>query len=99
MAKRATRRSAWYSGDPGNANDGYEFGQKPFDPFFRVPDDQNEDNEWFFGLANPFKRSGNDVIDATNLFAGVTCGAAACDLPTVGIKGRRRQGDAVALRG
>ena len=80
-----TQDGLWYSGDPGRADDGHEFGEKPFNPFPLIPDDQNEDDEWFFGLANPFKRSGHDVIDATGLFADLRCGPTDCDLPTVGI--------------
>ena len=43
---------------------GYEFGPKPFDPFTKIPDAENEDDEWVFPLANPYVYAGNDVIDA-----------------------------------
>ena len=33
---------------------GNEFGHKPFDPFTDLPDDENEDDEWVFPLANPY---------------------------------------------
>ena len=55
---------------------GYEFGPKPFDPFTRIPDGENEDDEWVFPLADPFDFAGNDVIDASGLFAGIVCNAA-----------------------
>ena len=53
----------WYSGNPATV-DGYEFGDKPFNPFTTVPDAENEDDEWVFPLGNPFRLAGNDVIDA-----------------------------------
>ncbi|HEV8251466.1 MAG TPA: Calx-beta domain-containing protein, partial [Gaiellaceae bacterium] len=56
----------------------------PFDPFTRVPDDQNEDDEWVFPLANPFVYAGNDVIDASALSAEVSCTLLSCNLPSVG---------------
>ena len=46
----------WYSGNPATI-DGYEFGDKPFNPFIFVPDSQNEDDEWVFPLGNPFRCS------------------------------------------
>ena len=58
----------WYSGHPFDVL-GYEFGEKPFDPFSDVPDAENEDDEWVFPLASPFDFAGNDVIDASALFA------------------------------
>jgi Ca2+-binding RTX toxin-like protein len=58
----------WYSGHSYDRL-GLEFGEKPFDPFPKLPDQENEDDEWVFGLANPFKWHGNDVIDASALFA------------------------------
>ena len=61
---------------------GYEFGPKPFDPFCKIPDGENEDDEWVFPLADPYDFAGNDVIDASGLFAGRL--RAACTLPTVG---------------
>ncbi|MCA1683511.1 MAG: hypothetical protein LC708_00005, partial [Actinobacteria bacterium] len=70
----------WYSGDP-STTDGRDFGPKPFDPFTHLADDDNEDDEFFFALADPFDFHGNDVIDASALFAAVAAGA----LPTVGI--------------
>ncbi len=75
----------WYSGRVADIK-GYEFGPKPFDPFPALPDGDNEDDEWVFPLANPYDahRAGNDVIDASNLFAHLTCTATDCDLPTIG---------------
>jgi Ca2+-binding RTX toxin-like protein len=58
----------WYSGHSYDRL-GLEFGEKPFDPFPHLPDQENEDDEWVFGLANPFKWHGNDIIDASALFA------------------------------
>ncbi|MGD8331436.1 MAG: hypothetical protein PVJ49_18535, partial [Acidobacteriota bacterium] len=69
----------WYSGHPNDIL-GYEFGEKPFDPFPELSDGENEDDEWVFPLANPYKYAGNDVIDASQLFADLD----AADLPTVG---------------
>ena len=71
----------WYSGHSYDRL-GQEFGQKPFDPFPQLPDDQNEDNEWVFPLANPYSFAGNDIIDASLLFSGL---GAAANLITVGI--------------
>ena len=70
----------WYSGDPTTV-DGRDFGDKPFNPFTTVPDAENEDDEWVFPVANPFRYAGNDVIDARALFAGTP----AASLPTVGL--------------
>jgi Ca2+-binding RTX toxin-like protein len=69
----------WYSG---HAHDvlGMEFGEKPFDPFPQLTDGENEDDEWVFPLANPYKLAGNDVIDASALFASAPAGS----LPSVG---------------
>ena len=53
----------WYGGQPDDVL-GYEFGPKPFDPFTKIPDAENEDDEWVFPLANPYAYAGNDVIDA-----------------------------------
>ncbi|MCA1665056.1 MAG: hypothetical protein LC659_12445, partial [Myxococcales bacterium] len=72
----------WYSGNPGDIL-GYEFGPKPFDPFTKIPDEQNEDDEWVFPLANPYNYAGNDVIDASALFADIDC-SVSCVLPSVG---------------
>jgi len=69
----------WYSGHTSDRL-GLEFGDKPFDPFPQLPDEDNEDDEWVFSLANPYKLHGNDIIDARGLFAGV----ADADLLTVG---------------
>src|SRR5262249_23957997 len=69
----------WYGGHPQEAL-GYEFGPKPFDPCTKIPDAQNEDDEWVFPLANPYTYAGNDVIDASALFAAVAPGS----LPSVG---------------
>ena len=35
-----------------------------------IPDGENEDDEWVFPLADPYDYAGNDVIDASGLFAG-----------------------------
>ena len=43
----------WYAGHPYDTL-GYEFGPKPFDPFTYIPDAENEDDEWVFGLADPY---------------------------------------------
>ena len=67
----------WYSGDPQDV-DGVDFGTKPFDPFYGIPD---EDEDFIFPVANGFDHAGNDVIDASGMFAGVAVG----DLPTVGL--------------
>ena len=69
----------WYSGRPYDRL-GLEFGEKPFDPFPHLPDEENEDDEWVFPLADPYKLAGNDVIDASALFAATP----AASLPTVG---------------
>jgi len=61
----------WYGGQPSNIK-GYEFGPKPFDPFYKIPDQENEDDEWVFPLANPFDFGGNDIIDASGLFASLS---------------------------
>src|SRR5262249_22412259 len=73
----------WYSGHPSDVL-GYEFGDKPFDPFTTLPDAQNEDDEWVFPLADPYDYAGNDVIDASGLFSWITCDATCSNLPTVG---------------
>ena len=69
---------------------GYEFGDKPFDPFTHLPDGENENDEWVFPLADPYNYAGNDIIDARALFAGLdtTLGGV---LPTVGIHRLRRR--------
>ncbi|HZK06225.1 MAG TPA: hypothetical protein VFC82_10350 [Actinomycetaceae bacterium] len=67
----------WYSGDPKKV-DGVNFGPKPFDPFYGIPD---EDEDFIFPVANGFDHAGNDIIDASGMFAGVAVG----DLPTVGL--------------
>jgi len=74
---------AWYAGHPYDTL-GYEFGPKPFDPFTKIPDAENEDDEWVFPLANPYVYAGNDVIDAHALFADISCTIASCPLPSVG---------------
>ncbi|MEO6021102.1 MAG: calcium-binding protein [Knoellia sp.] len=73
----------WYSGHPGDVL-GMEFGPRPFDPFTQIPDAQNEDDEWLLGLANPYDHPGNDIIDASGLFAHIICNATCSNLPTVG---------------
>ncbi|KKL13032.1 hypothetical protein LCGC14_2529820, partial [marine sediment metagenome] len=69
----------WYSGSTGDVR-GYEFGDKPFDPFVNLPDGENENDEWVFPLADPYQDAGDDIIDARLLFAGLD----AADLPTIG---------------
>ncbi len=83
-----TQDGVWYSGAPGD-NLGMEFGPKPFDPFTHIPDGENEDDEWIFGLANPYDYSGNDIIDASGLFADVL----PANLPTVGFTAYGGLGD------
>ncbi|WP_206521912.1 hypothetical protein [Mesorhizobium sp. M7A.F.Ca.CA.004.04.1.1] len=70
----------WYSGQAHNVL-GMEFGEKPFDPFPQLQDGENEDDEWVFPLANPYKLAGNDIIDASALFAGTL----SANLPSVGL--------------
>ncbi len=70
----------WYSGDPATV-DGRIFGDKPFDPFYDVPVDENEDSRFVFPVANVYRNAGHDVIDASALFAGTAPG----DLPSVGV--------------
>ena len=70
----------WYAGEPHSVL-GYEFGEKPFDPFPKLADGENEDDEFVFPLANPFGLAGNDIIDASALFAELD----SADLPTIGI--------------
>ncbi len=60
----------WYSGHTDDVL-GYEFGEKPFNPNTRSSDADNEDDEWLFPLANPYRYAGNDVIDAAALFANL----------------------------
>jgi hypothetical protein len=69
----------WYSGEPYSVL-GLELGEKPFDPFPQLTDEENEDDEWVFPLANPFDFHGNDVIDASALFAETQAGS----LPSIG---------------
>lgn len=69
----------WYSGHSYDRL-GLEFGPKPFDPFPLLPNDQNEDDSWVFALANPFDLHGNDLIDASALFANVQDGGQGDDL-------------------
>ena len=78
----------WYSGHPYDVL-GADFGDKPFDPFPNLPNDQNESDTWIFPLANPYTYAGNDVIDASALFAGV----APADLPSVGFTAYGGAGD------
>ncbi|HEX4998781.1 MAG TPA: Calx-beta domain-containing protein [Terriglobia bacterium] len=70
----------WYSGEAHSVL-GLELGPKPFDPFPKLTDAENEDDEWVFPLANPYDLAGNDIIDASALFAGVAGG----NLPSVGL--------------
>ncbi len=81
-----TQDGIWYSGDPATAIDGADFGPKPHDAFPNLTDlngepVQHEDATWIFGLANPYAFAGNDLIDASALFAGLGAGEA----PTVGV--------------
>ncbi|WP_203230655.1 calcium-binding protein [Agromyces humi] len=78
----------WYSGHPSDVL-GMEFGPKPFDPFTHIPDAENEDDEWMLGLAHPHDNAGNDIIDASGLFAH----RAANNLPTVGFSAYGGLGD------
>lgn len=78
----------WYAGHAADAL-GMEFGPKPFDPFTAIPDAENEDDEWVLGLANPYDFAGNDIIDASGLFAHL----AATNLPTVGFTAYGGLGD------
>ena len=72
----------WYSGNPFDVL-GYEFGEKPFNPFVNLPDADNEDDEWVFPLGNPYRFAGNDVIDASALF-NLVCDLTCSNLPSVG---------------
>ena len=71
---------AWYAG---RAHDvwGSDFGPKPYDRFATLAWGCNEDANFIFPLANPFRHAGNDVIEARSLFGAVD----ADSLPTVGI--------------
>lgn len=82
--------AVWYSGDPATV-DGRDFGPKPFDPFYDILG--NEDARWVFPVANEYTRAGNDVIDASALFAGL----AAADLPSVGVTIYGGEGDDLIL--
>ncbi|MBD2412394.1 hypothetical protein FACHB389_10860 [Nostoc calcicola FACHB-389] len=64
----------WYSGSPETVT-GADFGQKPFDQVGTASD------RFFFPLANSFDLSGNDIIDARNLFKTIPGG----QLPSVGL--------------
>jgi hypothetical protein len=75
--------AVWYGGESSSVK-GHEFGPKPYDPFWKLPEQENEDDEWLFPLANKFDFPGNDIIDASGLFADVVCDGSTCDLPTVG---------------
>ena len=72
---------------------GQEFGPKPFDPFYRVPESQNEDDEWLMPVADPYDFAGNDIIDASGLFAWIACNTTSCPLPTVGFTAYGGEGD------
>jgi Ca2+-binding RTX toxin-like protein len=73
----------WYSGNPHQQSIG-DFGQKPFANLIG-----NGTPHFFFPLANPFRESGNDVIDAHTLFGTVADGA----LPSVGFVAYGGAGD------
>lgn len=75
--------AAWYSGEPFSVK-GHEFGPKPFDPFWKLPEQENEDDEWLFPVGDPYKFAGNDIIDASGLFANIACDTTSCTLPSVG---------------
>ncbi|MBD2516808.1 DUF4347 domain-containing protein [Nostoc sp. FACHB-973] len=64
----------WYSGSPETVT-GADFGQKPFDQVGTASD------RFLFPLANSFDLSGNDIIDARNLFKTIPAG----QLPSVGL--------------
>ncbi|WP_392533892.1 DUF4347 domain-containing protein [Nostoc sp. C117] len=64
----------WYSGSPETVT-GADFGQKPFDQVGTA------DDRFLFPLANSFDLSGNDIIDARNLFKTIPAG----QLPSVGL--------------
>ena len=81
----------WYSGEPFSVR-GHEFGPKPYDPFWRIPESENEDDEWLFPVANPFWFHGDDVIDASGLYGWIDC-SVACDLPSVGFTASGGRGD------
>ena len=66
----------WYSGDPATV-DGREFGDKPFNPFSTCPTPRTRTTSGSSRSADRFRLHGNDVIDASALFAG----AAAAALP------------------
>ena len=57
-----------------------------------IPIAQNEDATFLVALANPFRYAGNDVIDASALFANVVCNATCSDLPTRRDHRLRRRG-------
>ena len=84
--------AVWYSGEPFSVK-GQEFGPKPFDPFYKVPESQNEDDEWLMPVADPFDFFGNDIIDASGLFSWITCNTTSCPLPTVGFTAYGGEGD------
>ncbi len=84
--------AVWYGGEPDNVK-GHEFGPKPFDPFWKIPEQENEDDEWLFPLANPYDFAGHDVIDASGLFSWITCDAVSCLLPSVGFTAYGGDGD------
>jgi hypothetical protein len=69
----------WYGGHSFDVK-GYEFGPKPYDPFWKIPDGENEDDEWVFPLADRFNFAGNDIIDASHLFEATS----EVNLPSVG---------------
>jgi Ca2+-binding RTX toxin-like protein len=70
----------WYSGRPDDTR-GIEFGEKPFNPFPLLADGDNEDDEWVFPVANPYRYAGHDIIDAGALFASTPGNA----LPSIGL--------------
>ena len=74
----------WYSGNPATV-DGYEFGDKPFNPFIFVPDARERGRRVGVPARQPVPLAGNDVIDASALFADIVCDATCSNLPTVGI--------------
>ena len=72
-----SQSGVWYSGSTSTVA-GQSFGLKPFDAF---PDVVDEDQRWEFPLADAFDLTGNDVVDASALFAGAPAGA----LPAIGL--------------
>ncbi|MGH3371224.1 MAG: hypothetical protein ACRDPR_14630, partial [Nocardioidaceae bacterium] len=82
----------WYGGEPDSVR-GHELGPKPFDPFYRIPESENEDDEWLFPLADPYDFFGHDIIDASGLFSWSDPAA----LPSVGFTAYGGEGDDLVI--